>query len=257
MRGFRFLLILAILGLVQASPIHLELQRRQIIKPINGNVTIFDPTSQQRVPQGRPSDGGGVDFSAPAVLWIAFCAIVGTPLSIAGVRGWKLTSGVGIGLSMAILGTSTTSVHLRVNCGSPKLTPLLLSLAYVTYSLGSIRQYNVPARTRPLPEHLGPHPHHRRLRVISHRCGPRIPQIRNCRDRRVPAERLWWRCDVASHRPLATRSPHSRLRCQLCYSWCLLSRWTRVGVDETAAWCGMFGHWDTNPTLFKLLPSFC
>jgi len=50
-----------------------------------------------------PTNGGGQGFSPPAVLWVIFCALVGPPLVIAGVRGWKVTSGVGIGLSLAIL----------------------------------------------------------------------------------------------------------------------------------------------------------
>jgi hypothetical protein len=50
-----------------------------------------------------PTDGGGQGFSPPAVFWIAFCALLGPPLVIAGVRGWKVTSGVGNGLALAIL----------------------------------------------------------------------------------------------------------------------------------------------------------
>lgn len=50
-----------------------------------------------------PTDGGGQGFSIPAILWIVFCALIGLPLVIIGVRGWKVTSGVGIGLSLAIL----------------------------------------------------------------------------------------------------------------------------------------------------------
>ena len=51
----------------------------------------------------HPTDGGGQGFSPPAVLWIVFCVLVGPPLITAGVRGWKVTSGVGNGLALAIL----------------------------------------------------------------------------------------------------------------------------------------------------------
>ena len=69
-----------------------------IVSPnINANNTIPTPSVLP------PTDGGGQGFSIPAILWIVFCALVGLPLVTAGVRGWKLTSGVGIGLSLAIL----------------------------------------------------------------------------------------------------------------------------------------------------------
>ena len=56
-----------------------------------------------------PTDGGGQGFSIPAILWIIFCALIGLPLAITGVRGWKVTSGVGIGLSLTILRQSPCS----------------------------------------------------------------------------------------------------------------------------------------------------
>jgi len=64
---------------------------------LGGNNT---PPTSSRSP---PTDGGGQGFSPPAILWILFCGLVGPPLVIAGVRGWKVTSGVGNGLALAIL----------------------------------------------------------------------------------------------------------------------------------------------------------
>jgi hypothetical protein len=75
-----------------------------IIKNINGNITVFDPTTQLPIPQGPGSDGGGSGFSIPALLWIGFCIVMGIPLTAAGIRGWRLTTGAGVGLSSAVLG---------------------------------------------------------------------------------------------------------------------------------------------------------
>ena len=69
--------------------------------PVSPDLNVQNIKPTPSVPP--PTDGGGQDFSLPAVLWLVFCALVGLPLAIAGVRGWKVTSGVGIGLSLAVL----------------------------------------------------------------------------------------------------------------------------------------------------------
>jgi hypothetical protein len=69
---------------------------------VDGNVTVFDPNTRSPIPQGSASDGGGAGFDVPAILWIGSCFFVGTPLAVAGVRGWRLTTGAAIGLSTAV-----------------------------------------------------------------------------------------------------------------------------------------------------------
>ncbi|KAG8803417.1 hypothetical protein FRC17_006179, partial [Serendipita sp. 399] len=57
----------------------------------------------QSDPQAAFSDGGGSGYNVPALLWIIFAAVVGLPLATAGVRGWRITSGIGMGLALSIL----------------------------------------------------------------------------------------------------------------------------------------------------------
>ena len=72
--------------------------------PVQVGTPTFSPNFNNPTSSGPlPTDGGGQGFSPPAVLWIVFCVLVGPPLITAGVRGWKVTSGVGNGLALAIL----------------------------------------------------------------------------------------------------------------------------------------------------------
>jgi hypothetical protein len=83
---------------------------RQVGPPsVSPSFNLTNPMALPSTPP--PTDGGGQGFSPPAILWLIFCPTVGLPLMIAGVRGWKVTSGVGIGLSLAVL------------CGSPGFSP--------------------------------------------------------------------------------------------------------------------------------------
>lgn len=73
-----------------------------IVKEINGEVQVFGTSDGQRILQGSASDGSGSGFGGPAILWIGFLTIIGLPLAIAGIRGWRFTTGVGIGLASAV-----------------------------------------------------------------------------------------------------------------------------------------------------------
>jgi len=35
----------------------------------------------------------------PAIIWVAFCALIGLPMALAGYRLWRFTTGVGVGLA--------------------------------------------------------------------------------------------------------------------------------------------------------------
>jgi hypothetical protein len=76
------------------------------------------------------TDGGGTGFNPPAILWIVFASLLGLPLAFAGVRGWRLTSGIGLGLTLSFFIWSafvntTTGTSLAAN---PVTSDLLLSL---------------------------------------------------------------------------------------------------------------------------------
>ncbi|OSC97298.1 hypothetical protein PYCCODRAFT_1377379 [Trametes coccinea BRFM310] len=68
-----------------------------------GNTTVIDPSTNQEIQQGSATDGGGIDFSVPAIIWLAFVFAVGVPLALAGIRLWRATTGAGIGLALTAL----------------------------------------------------------------------------------------------------------------------------------------------------------
>ncbi|KAJ3777025.1 hypothetical protein FB446DRAFT_223968 [Lentinula raphanica] len=69
---------------------------------LNGSVIIIDPSTQQEIPQGPGTDGSGSGFSPPAIVWIVFLLVIGAPLTVAGIRGWRCTTGVAIGLAAIV-----------------------------------------------------------------------------------------------------------------------------------------------------------
>jgi hypothetical protein len=73
-----------------------------IINDADGGIVVFNSQTQQPIPQGSASDGGGSGFNTPAVLWIVLLFLLGVPLAVAGIRGWRLTLGAAIGLSIAV-----------------------------------------------------------------------------------------------------------------------------------------------------------
>ena len=75
--------------------------RDVIVNNSTGVPQIFDSSTEQIIPQGPATDGSGTNFSLPAVIWIVFCFAIGIPMAVAGIRGWRLTTGVGIGLPAA------------------------------------------------------------------------------------------------------------------------------------------------------------
>ncbi|CDO74713.1 hypothetical protein BN946_scf184847.g21 [Trametes cinnabarina] len=66
------------------------------------NVTVIDPSTNQEIPQGSATDGGGVDFSVTAIVWLAFVFAVGAPIALAGIRLWRATTGASIGLALTV-----------------------------------------------------------------------------------------------------------------------------------------------------------
>ncbi|TBU31063.1 hypothetical protein BD311DRAFT_804847 [Dichomitus squalens] len=69
---------------------------------VGDNVSVVKPTTDQVIPQGPGTDGGGTNFSLTAIIWLAFVFVIGIPLALAGIRLWRFTTGMGIGLAVAI-----------------------------------------------------------------------------------------------------------------------------------------------------------
>lgn len=103
------LLQLAVASSGSASPllgplplIHLASRASPILNNHTGQLEAFNPITQQLIPQGPATDAGGQDFDGPAILWITFSFVIGPPMAFAGIRGWRLTTGVGLGLAAAV-----------------------------------------------------------------------------------------------------------------------------------------------------------
>ena len=63
---------------------------------------VVNPVTGMEIVQGFATDGGGVGYDAPAILWIIITLVLGLPLAAAGVRGARLTSGAGLGLALMV-----------------------------------------------------------------------------------------------------------------------------------------------------------
>ena len=99
------------------------------------NTTVINPNTNEDIPQGAATDGGGVDFSVPAIIWLAFVFAVGAPLALAGIRLSRATTGAGIGLTLTVLGESI-SAHRMCICSDTLLK----------HSMGGIYQHHVCCR---------------------------------------------------------------------------------------------------------------
>jgi len=97
----------------------------------NGIIEVFDPTSHQPIPQAPASDGGGTGLtsSSPAILWVVVCLLVGLPLAVAGVRGWRLTTGAALGLA---LGVCAWAAFINT-VSAPGISDLPLTLIIFTF----------------------------------------------------------------------------------------------------------------------------
>ncbi|ESK97232.1 hypothetical protein Moror_17888 [Moniliophthora roreri MCA 2997] len=73
-----------------------------INKAADGSTFVIDKATNQVIPQGPATDGSGKDFDTPALIWIIYCIALGLPLALAGIRGWRLTTGVGISVAAAV-----------------------------------------------------------------------------------------------------------------------------------------------------------
>ncbi|KAF5375559.1 hypothetical protein D9615_009156 [Tricholomella constricta] len=136
-----FFLISLLIPTILASPFvprsHLVPRGKFTINNVTGTPQVFSPVSQQFIPQGPATNGGGTDFSAAALIWLAFCFVIGTPMAIAGIRGWRLTTGVGIGLSAAVCSWAAF-INSVNNIGVPDavLAAIILGFFFLGFVLG-------------------------------------------------------------------------------------------------------------------------
>lgn len=62
---------------------------------------------QSGIDTGSASDGAGSGFNIPAILWLAFGLLVGLYLTLGGMRLWRVTTALAIGLVLALCGESS------------------------------------------------------------------------------------------------------------------------------------------------------
>ncbi|KAJ7108439.1 hypothetical protein C8R43DRAFT_962866 [Mycena crocata] len=97
-----WLLLIVFSTLAVASPTRALLPRKSFsVNNETGTITVFD-SSGSPITQGAATDGSGSNFDPPALIWMGFSLILGIPMACAGIRGWRLTTGVGIGLASAV-----------------------------------------------------------------------------------------------------------------------------------------------------------
>lgn len=66
--------------------------------------TVADSEERGRVDEGSASDGAGSGFDVPALLWLSFGLAVGSYLTLGGMRLWRMTTALAIGLVLAMGG---------------------------------------------------------------------------------------------------------------------------------------------------------
>ncbi|KAI5122195.1 hypothetical protein M0805_002684 [Coniferiporia weirii] len=99
---FLFCLLPFVLLLCEARPAAYLNGTSDILTNDGGTLKVLDPITTDEIPQGSASDGAGSGMNLPAILWMACAFVFGVPLAIAGVRLGRSTSGVGIGLALAV-----------------------------------------------------------------------------------------------------------------------------------------------------------
>ncbi|KAJ7503130.1 hypothetical protein B0H11DRAFT_619582 [Mycena galericulata] len=132
-----WLLLVAFSTFAIASPTRTLIPRSSFtVNNETGTVEVFD-SSGNLVAQGPGTDGSGSDFDPPALIWIGFCLILGLPMAGAGIRGWRLTTGVGIGVTSAVC--TWAAVISSVNAtgvGDLLLTAIIIVFFACGFALG-------------------------------------------------------------------------------------------------------------------------
>ncbi|KAI0067587.1 hypothetical protein BV25DRAFT_835860 [Artomyces pyxidatus] len=100
----------------------------------NGTIIVIDPTTHVPIPQSAPTDGSGTGFasSPPAIMWVAICFLFGFPLAVAGVRGWRLTTGAVFSIAF---GVSSWAAFIN-SVSTPGIPDLTLTIIVFGFMLG-------------------------------------------------------------------------------------------------------------------------
>ena len=86
-----------------------------VVSFASGQPAILDPTNGDSIVQGKASDGSGYGYDAPAIIWIIVTLAIGVPALLAGVRIGRVSSGIGLGLAIAVTRKfrPSSSLHSR------------------------------------------------------------------------------------------------------------------------------------------------
>ena len=190
---------------------------------VGDNVSVINPATDQTIPQGPGTDGGGTDFSLPAIIWLAFVFIVGVPLALAGVRLWRFTTGMGIGLAVTICCACRAIITIVVARGTdgPLFGP--------SGSVGGVREYRGRRRS------LGHRPYCDRRWGLCRRVCIRHAQLRTV-GRHSPYRRARWALDWRPSRPPTARLAHPDIRRELGRSCVVHDHRSRLDTVQTAHW---------------------
>ncbi|KAG6811050.1 hypothetical protein H0H92_009174 [Tricholoma furcatifolium] len=119
--------------------------RSFVINNASGTPEVINPTTEAPVPQGAATDGGGTGFDVAALIWLAFSFAVGAPMALAGIRLWRVTTGVGTGLAAAVC-SWTALINSTNNTGVPDvvLTAVVLGFFGAAFAFGAFEVGRVP-----------------------------------------------------------------------------------------------------------------
>ena len=83
-------------------PIIHAVVRYSIVDDASG--TVVNSVDQSIIGQGSASDGAGSGFDLPAILWLSFGLAAGLYLTLGGIRLWRMTTALAIGMVFALCG---------------------------------------------------------------------------------------------------------------------------------------------------------
>ncbi|KAF8900094.1 hypothetical protein CPB85DRAFT_1439694 [Mucidula mucida] len=137
-RRHNLLLIICLCLLLHSVCAASLVPRKAIVSTTSsGNVTVVDSDSREAIKQGAATDGAGDGYSPASMMWMGFGFLVGVPMSFAGIRGWRLTTGVAVAVSLGVLSwTSIISSVNEVGVSDIILTAIVLALMFLGFCLG-------------------------------------------------------------------------------------------------------------------------
>lgn len=110
-------LFLSVVSLVSASPTHYGWDStiiHRVTYPVIRDAVDPSGSVMDGVNLGLASDGAGTGFDVPAILWISFGLAVGLYLTLGGMRLWRITTALAIGLVAAFCGKWVVAQWFRL-----------------------------------------------------------------------------------------------------------------------------------------------